>query len=254
MSVLLLRLAGPLQAWGSSSRFARRGTERAPTKSGVIGLLAAAQSRPRTADISDLVALRFGVRVDQPGTRVRDFHTAHHADSGKAMPVSVRFYLSDAVFVAGVEGDRELLLSLQSALEEPGFLPFLGRRSCPPSRPIAMGPPVDAALEDALREAPWQAAQWYRDRLANTARWDAGSEPREELDLWVDCPAGETPDHSVRDIPLSFDPRHRRYGPRGVRTELVPTPADPTPSRSPHHDPVAGLTPLAPGSASPRND
>lgn len=37
MTVLLLRLAGPMQAWGSSSRFAHRATEVAPTKSGVIG-------------------------------------------------------------------------------------------------------------------------------------------------------------------------------------------------------------------------
>ncbi|HLU98199.1 MAG TPA: CRISPR-associated protein Cas5, partial [Thermobifida alba] len=39
MSVLALLLAGPLQAWGASARFARRTTEHAPTKSGVIGLL-----------------------------------------------------------------------------------------------------------------------------------------------------------------------------------------------------------------------
>lgn len=91
MSVLLLRLAGPLQAWGSAARFARRTTESAPTKSGVIGLLAAAQGRPREADLSDLAALRFGVRIDQPGTRVRDFQTAHHQVTGRAMPVSERF-------------------------------------------------------------------------------------------------------------------------------------------------------------------
>lgn len=106
MTVLLLRLAGPLQAWGSAARFVRRTSENAPTKSGVLGLLAAAQGRPRDADLSDLAALRFGVRIDQPGTRIRDFHTAHHADSGRAMPLSERYYLADAVFVAGVEGEE----------------------------------------------------------------------------------------------------------------------------------------------------
>jgi len=45
MSVLLLRLAGPLQSWGDSSRFATRGTRREPTKSGVIGMVAAALGR-----------------------------------------------------------------------------------------------------------------------------------------------------------------------------------------------------------------
>ncbi|MEV7715510.1 CRISPR-associated protein Cas5, partial [Streptomyces sp. NPDC088270] len=60
MSVLLMRLAGPLQSWGSAARFVRRTTENAPTKSGVLGLLAAAQGRRRDADLSDLAALEFG--------------------------------------------------------------------------------------------------------------------------------------------------------------------------------------------------
>ncbi|NED86868.1 type I-E CRISPR-associated protein Cas5/CasD, partial [Streptomyces sp. SID11233] len=97
------------QAWGTSSRFVRRSTERAPTKSGVIGLLAAAQGRERDADLSDLAALRFAVRLDQPGTRVRDFQTARHLDTDASMPVSERFYLSDAVFVAAVEGAADLV-------------------------------------------------------------------------------------------------------------------------------------------------
>ena len=42
MATLLLRLAAPLQAWGSDSKFETRKTDREPTKSGVVGLLAAA--------------------------------------------------------------------------------------------------------------------------------------------------------------------------------------------------------------------
>ncbi len=139
MSVLALLLAGPLQAWGSSARFARRTTENAPTKSGVLGLLAAAQGRDRTADLSDLAELRFGVRVDQEGVRIRDYQTAHHADTEDAMPVSHRFYLADAVFVAAVEGDDDLIGELHRAVRRPVFLPYLGRRSCPPSRPVDIG-------------------------------------------------------------------------------------------------------------------
>ena len=41
MTVLLLRLAGPLQAWGVKSRFTVRSTELEPTRSGIIGMLAA---------------------------------------------------------------------------------------------------------------------------------------------------------------------------------------------------------------------
>ncbi|MGQ4818899.1 type I-E CRISPR-associated protein Cas5/CasD, partial [Enterococcus faecium] len=96
----LLTLTGPLQSWGSASRFVRRGTEPAPIKNGVVGLLAAAQGRRRADPVEDLAALRFGVRIDQPGRLVRDFQTERRAD-GTSLPLSYRFYLADAVFLAG---------------------------------------------------------------------------------------------------------------------------------------------------------
>ncbi|MCK7627620.1 type I-E CRISPR-associated protein Cas5/CasD [Streptomyces sp. RS10V-4] len=242
MTVLLLRLAGPLQSWGSAARFARRSTENAPTKSGVLGLLAAAEGRPRDADLSDLAALRFGVRIDQPGTRLRDFHTAHHSDSGKAMPLSERFYLADAVFVAGLEGDPALLQHLHQALRAPCFLPYLGRRSCPPSLPLDMGAPQDGTtLEDALCTAEWQASAWYRQQRKRTSRSGRGPVAADSLDILIDCPPDETPHLSLRDTPLAFDPRHRRYGLRGVLTDRVGLPAD---AAQEPHDPTAGLRPL----------
>ena len=76
MSTLLLRLAAPLQAWGTDSKFEVRRTNREPSKSGVIGLLAAALGLRRDADLSKLSALRFGVRVDRNGEVIKDFHMA----------------------------------------------------------------------------------------------------------------------------------------------------------------------------------
>ena len=70
MAVLLLRLAAPLQAWGSSSKFIVHSTEREPTKSGVIGMIAAALGIQRNDDPQKLVpltTLRFGVRADKEG-------------------------------------------------------------------------------------------------------------------------------------------------------------------------------------------
>ncbi|MFD7287907.1 type I-E CRISPR-associated protein Cas5/CasD [Streptomyces sp. NPDC059863] len=244
MSVLLLRLAGPLQAWGSAARFTRRTTENAPTKSGVLGLLAAAQGRARDADLADLSALTFGVRIDQPGSRLRDFQTAHHADSGKAMPLSERFYLADAVFVAGVEGTPRFLNALYEALLDPVFLPYLGRRSCPPSRPITMAEPLDTGLEEALRDAPWQASAWYRNQRVRATRHGPDSRPgQERLEILLDCAADEAPDITLRDLPLSYDPRDRRYGLRGVRGAQIPLPTAPTPPPPPH-DPTTLLTPV----------
>ncbi|MFW6695493.1 type I-E CRISPR-associated protein Cas5/CasD [Streptomyces sp. MAR4 CNX-425] len=228
MSVLLLQLAGPLQSWGASSRFARRSTESAPTKSGVLGLLAAAQGRPRTADLSDLAALRFGVRVDQPGTRVRDFHTAHHQVSGKAMPVTERFYLADAVFLAAVEGGRALIEELRTAVRAPHFLPFLGRRACPPARRLDLGVRHDTGLEGALREHPWLAAAWYRRQTTRAAP--------DRLPVLLDSAPDDPPGDIVADQPLSFDPRHRRYARRSVRVDGVPRPVE-IPG-VPEHDPM----------------
>ncbi|MFE7670701.1 type I-E CRISPR-associated protein Cas5/CasD [Streptomyces albidoflavus] len=235
-SVLTLRLAGPLQSWGAASRFVRRTTERAPTKSGVVGLLAAAQGRARTADISDLSALTFAVRMDQPGTRVRDFQTAHHGDTRKSMPVSERFYLSDAVFVAAVEGDEELIDSLYTAVRAPTYLPFLGRRSCPPSGPIDLGVRRGGLLR-ALRNEPWQASAWFQRRRAH--------ERKVELEVIADLPASGGPGDALRDQPLSFDPRHRRYGTRTIWSTSV-TVANPlSASRRkfvpPKHEPMGPL-------------
>ncbi|MDT0493345.1 type I-E CRISPR-associated protein Cas5/CasD [Streptomyces griseus] len=253
MSVLLLRLAGPLQSWGSSARFTRRTTENAPTKSGVVGLLAAAQGRRRDADLSDLAALEFGVRIDQPGSRLRDFHTAHHSDTLKSMPLSERFYLADAVFVAGVSGEAGLVQRLYEALLEPVFLPYLGRRSCPPSRPVTIAEPSEGELEQALREARWEASGWYRRQRAASFRRRGQEAPDDvRLDLLLDSPADpdRLPDITLRDLPMSFDPRHRRYGLRGVRTTETRVPIEPGARPSspppPPHEPTSLLTPVTP--------
>jgi CRISPR system Cascade subunit CasD len=205
VTTLLLRLAGPLQSWGDSSRFARRGTRHEPTKSGVLGLLAAAQGRRRTDPIEDLVGLAFGVRIDQPGRLVRDFQTARSLDGRQTMPLSYRYYLADAIFLAGVEGDRSLIEGLDDALRAPHFPLYLGRRSCAPAGPISLGV-RDRTVIDSLRAEPWQAPQWYRRR-----------QPR-EVDLTVIADAMESGQDvvRVRDRPVSFSPERREYGWRDV--------------------------------------
>src|SRR5260370_17357943 len=76
MGTLLLRLAAPMQSWGTQSRFVVRDTGLEPSKSGVIGLLCAALGRPREAPMEDLARLRMGVRVDRGGVMQTDYHTA----------------------------------------------------------------------------------------------------------------------------------------------------------------------------------
>ncbi|MYR46297.1 type I-E CRISPR-associated protein Cas5/CasD [Streptomyces sp. SID5910] len=238
-SVLALRLAGPLQSWGASSRFTRRTTESAPTKSGVIGLLASAAGIERGDDtgLAPLSALRFGVRIDQPGSRIRDFHTAHHGVTGASLPLSERFYLADAVFVAAVEGEHALLTLLHEALRAPVYLPYLGRRSCPPSEPVDFGRYEDTTLENVLASVPWQASAWYRRRhrtpeSLTVLRERTATESAESADV-------------LCDQPVSFDAAHRRHALRTVVTTAVPTPL-PAGGGSPQdaHDPFAALDAL----------
>ncbi|MFF2937048.1 type I-E CRISPR-associated protein Cas5/CasD [Streptomyces mirabilis] len=233
--VLTLRLAGPLQSWGASSRFTRRTTESAPTKSGVIGLLAAAAGIERGDDtaLAPLAALRFGVRIDQTGTRIRDFHTAHHAVTGKSMPLSERFYLADAVFVAALEGEHTLLTDLHAALRSPVYLPFLGRRSCPPAAPLELGLYEDTCLERVLREVPWQASAWYRKQHR--------FRPQEGLTVLWEAAAGEHGGaDTLRDQPFSFAAARRRHALRTVVTTKVPVPGAVT-AGAPRHDPFDAL-------------
>jgi CRISPR system Cascade subunit CasD len=223
VTVLLLRLAAPLQSWGTGSRFVRRNTDRMPSRSGVIGLLAAAHGRRRTDPIEDLLDLRIGVRIEQPGRLERDFQTARSRDGATAMPLSYRFYLADAVFTVAVEGDHALLEGVREALRRPVFPLFLGRRSCPPAGKLDHGL-HDGALSDVLRQAPWLASPWVQH---------SHRDPHVTLTVVHDCPPGTPGSDVVRDDPISFDPRHRQYGWRTIVHTRTRIP-------NPHHQPAAG--------------
>jgi len=233
VTVLLLRLAGPMQAWGDSSRFNRRDTRGVPTKSGVLGLLAAADGRRRTDPIEDLAGLRFGVRVDQPGQLQRDFQVAVNTDTGHSMPLSYRYYLADAAFLAGVEGNSSLLEALAQRLTNPRFPLYLGRRSCPVAGEIFRGL-TDESLEVTLRREDWLAARWYRRSQRQTV----------ELDLYVDAVGTNEANYPVetrRDVPISFSPVRREYGWREV-AQLPPVVKENPDGRRPRQSGVDWLS------------
>ena len=214
--VLVLRLAGPLQSWGSSSRFTRRSTEAFPTKSGIVGLLAAAQGRRRTDPIEDLAELRMAVRIDQPGELLRDFHTAHRGKT--AMPLSDRFYWSDAVFAAFVEGPDGLIDALANAIRRPAFPLYLGRRACPPALPLFLAVESDPIWE-VVRSTRWLASGFHRKRQRD----------KREVQVRVVADAGivpgadeSTPGRTLQDVPVSFDSERRLYTFRQVEEASVP--------------------------------
>lgn len=241
---LVLRLAAPLQAWGTHSQFNRRETGSEPTRSGVIGLLAAAQGRRREDPIADLLALRLGVRIDQAGTLLRDYHTVsdyrgHPLPSAavsakgtqkrtgpaKHTHVTQRFYLQDAVFVAAVEGQQSLLQGLADAVRRPGFPLALGRRACVPAQPLLI-PPGESDhksplwhgdLDSTLAAVPWMAS------TAARRRYQKRSDSAATIDLAVTVDDDEGPELRS-DVPVSFAPRGRGFVTRRVRHGWVSLP------------------------------
>ena len=223
MATLLLRLAAPLQAWGADSKFETRKTGREPTKSGVIGLLAAALGlrRDEREALLRLTGLRFGVRVEREGQLLVDYHTAKTQDQ-KTSYVTYRHYLQDAVFLAGLEsGDEALLRELEAALRHPVYPLYLGRRSCPPTLPLCLGI-RQGSLLDVLRTEPMQGRKPETGKLrivADADPADSAAVPRQ-------------------DLPVSFSPVHRQYGFRPVREWRLDRPEMPEPTE---HDPMAEL-------------
>ena len=211
MSTLLLRLAAPLQSWGHESKFERRATGREPTKSGVIGLLAAALGRRRTDSVEDLAKLKFGVRTIKPGQVMRDYHIAA---SSKRTYVTHRYYLEDADFLVGLEGEGDFLRELESVVKSPYFPLFLGRRSCPPTGRLCLGV-RDLNLADALVNEPIHSAAPIR--------------------LLLD--SDRVGYHRQRDVPVSFSQQHRKFSYRYLDSK--PPIGSPVTHLSTLHDPFS---------------
>lgn len=251
MTVLLLKLAGPLQSWGSGSRFTERGTQHEPTKSGVVGLLAAALGRRRTDPVDDLAALDFAVRIDQPGLLESDFQTEHKRkwdkDSARwvsdisksgSLPLTHRHYLADAVFIVALEGNRELLDSCADALDSPIFPLFLGRRSCPPACRVLVGEFDGKDPLGVLRGYPWEASKRYQ------GSWKFRDKEFVDLEVLYDKQSsadGEGYDVVQRDVPISFSQEHRQYSFRTVAHTTVAVKNHAYIGQRAGHDPWAAL-------------
>jgi CRISPR system Cascade subunit CasD len=207
MATLLLRLQAPLQSWGISSLFTERDTAREPSKSGVIGLICAALGRARDAELRDLSSLRMGVRVDREGKLQVDYQTSGNilksdGTMSKNAVVSRRYYLADAVFLVGLEGDIDELRRIDEALRSPTWQLYLGRKAFPPSAPIW--------LNDGLREGELEAELRAYPPLI---------EGEEKLRLVIEDENGR---FLRQDVPLSF--ADRRFTSRYVRVDLCDCP------------------------------
>ena len=208
-----------MQSWGESSRLQLRRTASAPTKSGILGLILCASGTSREesgARLAELRTLRFGVRIDRPGTRGWDYHTAGAgygimSAEGKVkltgttrQPetlLSRREYLFDASFVAGLEGPQEIIERIVGWLGDPVWPVFLGRKCCVPTLPVFERALHRTALLEALSMPPSHAGL-------------TGS-PRDDLRVLLDASTNEPLPSDARvvyDVPralgvMEHDPR-----------------------------------------------
>jgi CRISPR system Cascade subunit CasD len=220
--ILALFLDAPLQSWGYQSRFDRRTTLSWPTRSGVVGMMAAAMgiARGDREGLSRFQSLRMttlfmepedeGKR--EPGSRLMDFHTVGGGYDAKTerhyMPrkagggtpatvVSRREYLQDAKFGVLLSGLSEILKKIGSALDNPKWGIFLGRKSCIPASPVCQGrfSEAEAAIKRLEEISGWKVRRTIREvRSFKEGR------------------------NTLMDIPVDFE--KRLFSPRFIRDEF----------------------------------
>ncbi len=224
MTSLILRCSGPMQSWGTSSRFIERDTLKEPSKSGVIGLLCAALGLPRTEQeiVLEFSQMRMLVRVDRKGILAYDYQTAQNVlksntgrvDKGDNTVQSWRYFLADAQFLVGLQAEteqqNELLECSWEALKQPRYPLALGRKSYVPSLPVY--------LKDGLSQEP------LLDRLPKYEFLERQSEkryghaiPKENLEYVIEADEGQL----RNDVPSeAFEAR--QFGYRFVQYQQHP--------------------------------
>lgn len=213
--VLALYLDGPMQAWGYQSRFNRRTSLSYPTKSGVLGILCASLGVPKSDvdTLGELAALKMEVLSLRLSSRWIDYHTVgggyepgslnipRIADGKRAKDAAITFreYLSDAKFGVLLSGAYSLLERCDSALRNPKWGLWLGRKACIPASPIAQGIFVN------------------RDEAINHLKQISNGEIQRCI---TDVEDFEQGTDTLPDLPLNFDTRE--FSMRRVCVEDLP--------------------------------
>ncbi len=186
MSIILLWLEAPMQAWGVDSRFGRRDTLPFPTRSGVLGMLCAAsgkggEQRDWLASVANFAqTIEAYGRKDKKGQGTRDpllcdfqmvgsgydakdpwqtMLIPKKSDGGKAVgggtKLTYRYYIQDMAFACALEVPTDEAEELAAALCAPVWPISLGRKSCIPTDTVYRGifNSVEAALAEGRRIA-----------------------------------------------------------------------------------------------------
>ncbi|WP_292379160.1 type I-E CRISPR-associated protein Cas5/CasD [Methanosarcina sp. UBA289] len=223
---LLFRLYGPLASWGDIAVGTHRPSYDYPSKSSVMGLLAAAIGIRRSEDDKHrklAEAYNFAVLVNSPGTFLRDYHTAQipstssikkqkHILSRKdelavekeevTAVLSTRDYYSDSLYTIAIWAKEKCpeacpysLELIENKLTEPEFVLYLGRKSCPPALPVEAQIISGESLKEALGKAEFKCEEFLK----------LLKKSKQVRLYWEDKEDGLVPVHTVtrRDLTLS---------------------------------------------------
>jgi len=201
---LILKLQGVMQAWGEHTFEGLRPSTNFPTRSAILGLLGACLGVDRT-DRNQQQALadsiQYAVRQDESDfnvIKITDFHTVKDARENYTglkshdTIITQREYLLDALFTVAIwnlEGSEYSLDRLEKAVCKPHYTPFLGRRSCPVTRPLFEKRVQAVNSDEALKMVEPRSGVIYSEE--NLPELIGRNKHR----------------HRVRDVPLPNQPR-----------------------------------------------
>ena len=235
MRHLALYLRAPLQSWGASSKFGDRGTIDAPTRSGLLGLIAAACGIDKNDEVRDrewlarAAKLSLTILAFRRGDRMTDYHTvgggfdkdnpwqkrmipATADGKPRGTDLTHRDYLTDSVFGVVISGDDGLVAEMAEGLANPVWGVWLGRKSCIPTEPILVGVfDSDEAAQKALDTRFRASLERGGGKIAGKREDDAV-----ELDI-VEATADEA-EETLLDVPVSFN--RREFHARRIRREI----------------------------------
>jgi len=185
---LVFRLYGPMASWGQAAVGGERPTGLVPTRSAIVGLLAAALGIKRESE-AELQALQqsilIAVKQCVPSSLMRDYHTSQVPSFNKKVVhrsrkselgedklntiLSSRDYRCDGLWVVALSLTEQANVSLQQlydALLRPTFPLYLGRKSAPLALPLSPQIVAKDKLQQALDlEFPALTRSLKEDRL-----------------------------------------------------------------------------------------
>lgn len=242
---LTFALVAPLAAFGSIAVGERRSGWDRPARSAVLGLVGACLGLDRADDAAQAaLAEGYGLALlcHAPGRLVADYHTTQVPSTRRGISfatrakelaapevntiLSRRDYRSGAWHLGVLwprgEAARWSLEALAEAMQQPGFVPYMGRKSCPLGLPLApciteaVDPPAALLVRHSI--GPEARLEQANGRTLRAAFADA---PAQTI-IVLDAADVDRNDPRLRRIEMRRDqPRSRRRWQFDLREEAV---------------------------------